>query len=282
MSFGLSFGSNKSKSTTTTNVDKTETGTEASSGVKATEGTTTQTGSTTTTQQGSTTNTGTTTGSTTGTQSTTGTTQQFSDSTLSGLESAVSQLLGAVPTTTPKLAEDFNRDQFIQSGMDAASSQIQGQLEQSLNSMFDQFGGRDDSNSMAMLLANRARGDAGAALSGAYSNLMSQGEQIQRENFNANLAGNAQMQGFLQTALDALKGGRATTTGQTQTAEQTAGTSTQAGTSQQTGTENTQQQTVQSLLELLANITAGTTRTTGTESSTTKGKTSGGGFGLSL
>jgi hypothetical protein len=282
MAFGISFGKNKSKGSSVTNVNKTETGVEATSGTKATTGTTTQTGTTTSQQQGTTSQTGTTTGTTTGSQTTQGTTQQFSDTTLAGLESAVGQLLGNIPTAPQQLEDNFDREAFIQGGVDAATSRVQGDLEASLNSMFDQFGGRDDSNSMAALLANRARGDAAANLAGVRASLIGQAEGIERENFMSNLAGTGQVQELLAQVLGNLKGGRATTTGATQTAEQTAGTQTQTGTSQQTGSEQTAQTTVQNLLELLNSITAGTQQTVGTESTKTKGKTSGGGIGLSL
>jgi hypothetical protein len=286
MAFGLSFGSNSQKGSSTTNVNKTESVNQTESGTKASTGVTSSTGTSSSQSgsTGSTSQTGTSAQQTTGSQQTSQTTTQFSDSVLGGLESAVGQLLGAIPTAPAQMQGDFDSDAFVKSGMDAASSRITGDLEASLNSMFDQFGGRDDSNSMAMLLANRARGDAGAALSGAYANLEAQAQGIERDRFLANLQGTGQAQGFLGSVLDALKGGRASTTGSTQTSEATTGTSSQQGTSSQTGYENTQtsQQQIQALIEALNNTLAGTTNVVGTESTKTKGKTTGFGAGLSL
>lgn len=218
MAFGISFGSNKTKGSSTTNVNKTEDTNQTQSGTQLSTGVSSQTGQSATTstqtQTGATTQTGTTTGSQTQQQSST----QFGEPVLAGLESTVQALLGNLPSTPSQLNDTFDKDQFVAGGVSAAQSQIQMDLEASLNSMFDQFGGRDDSNSMATLLANRARGDAAAQLAGVRSNLEAQGQGIERDRFLANLQGVGQQQGFLAQILDALKGGRATATGQTQTA----------------------------------------------------------------
>lgn len=282
MAFGLSFGSKKQTGKSTTNVDKTDTTNETQSGTKASVGTTTTTGSSNTQSSQSGTQTGQTSSNTSSQQNTSSTTTQFSDSVLGGLESAVGQLLGAIPTDTQQLNSNFNKEQFIASGMDAASSQVQTDLEASLNSMFDQFGGRDDDNSMAMLLANRARSDAAASLAGTRANLTSTAEGIARENFNADLAGLGQNQNFLATVLSQLKGGTSTTTGTATGNEATTGTSAQQN--QQTGSQNTQtaEQSTQALIEALSSILSGTTHTVGTETTKSKGKNTGFGAGLSL
>src|SRR5574338_222040 len=180
MAFGISFGANKSKSSQTTNVNKTEDVNQTESGTKSSTGTTSTTGSSATTS-GSTTNTsqtGTSAQQTTGSQQSTSTTTQFDDAVLGGLNSAVAALLGNIPMETQQLEGSFDHGAFVQSGLDAANSKIQTDLDASLNSVFDAIGGRDDSNSMATLLANRARSDAGAALSGAYANLEAQAQGI--------------------------------------------------------------------------------------------------------
>jgi hypothetical protein len=282
MAFGISFGKQKSSGSSTTDVSKVESGTQTESGTKTSTGTTTTSGATQTSQSGSTTQQGTTAQQSTGTESKTGTTTQFSSGVLGGLESAVASLLGAIPTGTQQYESDFNKDAFIQAGMDAASSRITGDTELALNSMFDQFGGRDDSNSMAALLATRARGDAAAALAGARANLESQAEGIGRENFGANLQGLGLNQQFLQGILGALKGGVSTSAEQVATAENVTGQTSQVGTSQQVGSETTQQTQVQQLAEILNSIVSGTTTTVGTESTKQKGKVAGGGVGLSI
>jgi hypothetical protein len=280
MAFGISFGSKKEKGSSTTNVNKTETTDQTQTGTQTSTGLTQQSGTSATQTQGATTQTGTTTGSTTGSQTSTQQATQFSEPVLSSLESSVQALLGNLPTAPSQMEGSFNHDQFVQGGVDAASARIQGDLESSLNSIFDQFGGRDDSNSMATLLANRGRSDAAASIAGVRSQLEGQAQEIEKNRFLANLQGVGQQEGFLTQVLDALKGGRAATTGAVQTAEQTAGTSNQAGTT--TGSETTQtaqtqlQQTIEQLLQQLQ----GTTTTVGTES--TKSKGSSGGFGLGL
>lgn len=285
MAFGISFGSKKNKSSSTTNVNKTETGTQVESGAKTSTGVTTSTGSTSTTgsQTGSTTQTGTTSGTTTGQQTSQQTSTQFSDSILSGLESAVASMFGAIPSPgATAFDSEFDHDKFVAAGMDAATNRITTDLNAGLNTMFDQIGGRDDDNSMVTLLANRARGDAESQLAGIFSNLEAQGRGIERENFLANLQGANVQQGFMGTLLNALKGGVASTTGALQTQEATTGTSTQAGTSNLATSEQSvsSQRQVQQLAELLNNILASTMNTVGTE--TTKGKNKESGFGLGL
>jgi hypothetical protein len=271
MAFGLSFGGSKTKSSTA--INKTETGTQAEDSTKSTSGTTTTSGATTSTGS----STGTQTGSTTGSQQSTQTSQQFSDSVLAGLESTLAGLFGAMPSAD-KLSYDagFNPDEFIASGMEAARGQVQTAQDESLNGIFDNIGGRDDSNSMAALLANRVRSDSGAALAGARGQLTSQAQEIQRNNFQANLAGAQTQQGFLNNLLAAAKGGVSSTTGNVATAEQTAQQTAQQ--TQEAGTNNQTQ--VQNITEILASLLNSTMNTTGTEK--TKGKTIGGGASLSL
>jgi len=284
--FGLSFGANKTKQSSTTDINKTETTNQTETGTKTSTGTTTNTGTsaTTGTSNTSTSQAGTSTQQSTGSQQSTSTTSQFSDAVLGGLNSAVSSLLGAIPTTTQQLGGSFNHDEFIQEGMDAASSKVQSDLDASLNSIFDSIGGRDDSNSMATLLATRARSDAGAALAGTRGSLEAQAQDIEKNRFLANLQGIGQNQSFLENILAALKGGQSTTTGAVQTAENTTGATTNTGTSatqeaQNTATSSTQ---IQNLIEALNNVLSGTVNTTGTESTKSKGSTIGGGASLSL
>ena len=280
MPFGLSFGAKKQSGKSTTTVDKNVDTTQVESGSKATTGVTSSTGSSTTTGSQTGQTTGTTTQASTGSQTNQQQSTLFSQNILSGLEGIVQGLFGSSATTPKTLGSNFDKQSFVDQGYAAAESRATDDTNIALNGMFDRIGGRDDQNSMATLLANRARGDTAAQLAGVRANLTSQAEGIARENFGADLAGQGQAQGFLGNLLSALKGGTANTTGAIQTAENTTGT--QAGTSANQTSENTQQQQtqVQALLELLQNQLAGTERTTGTETTKTKGTEMGGGFSL--
>lgn len=282
MAFGISFGKNKQSGTSTTNVNKTETTNQQQTGTKSSSGTSSTTG-TSTTQSGQTSNVSERTNQTnTGTQNTQQTTTQFSEPVLSTLESAVQNLFGGLSSSPSQMDDNFDADEFVSSGVEAAQSRVNSDLENTLNSMFDQFGGRDDQNSMAALLANRARADAAASVAGVRSNLEGQAQEIERQRFLANLQGVGQQEGFLSQVLGALKGGRAAGSSATQTAEEKAGTS--AGTNTQTGTSSTatSQQQVQNLVEALSQLLSGTTQTTGTEQTNQKTKSGGFGFGLSF
>ena len=278
--FGLSFGAKKSKSSGSSTIDKLVDTTQTESGSKATTGTTTTTGTsaTTGTQTGQTT--GATTNESVGSQTNQQTSTLFGAETLAGLEGIIGDLFGSQARTPMSLGSDFNKDDFVSQGYAAAESRASDDTNIALNSIYDRLGGRDDSNSMATLLANRARGDTAAQLAGVRANLTGQAEGIARENFGADLAGQANSQGFLGNLLNALKGGTANTTGAIQTQESQTGT--QVGTSaQQTAEQTTQSQTqVQQLLELLQNQLAGTEHTTGTEKTKGKQLDMGGGFSL--
>lgn len=282
MAFGISFGKKKQSGTSDTTVNKTETTDQTQSGTQTTQGTITNTGTSTTQSSLAGTSSEATQQSTTGSQATQQQATQFSEPVLSTLESAVQNLFGALGASPERLQGDFNADEFVSSGVEAAQSKVNMDVENTLNSMFDQFGGRDDSNSMAALLANRVRGDAAANIAGVRSNLMSQADQIERERFLANLKSTGQQQGFLASVMDALKGGRAAGTSATQTAQDTTGST--VGATTQTGTSSTQtsEQQVQDLVTTLQQLLSGTTTTAGTEHSTQRGTSGGFGFGLSI
>ncbi len=291
MPFGLSFGASKTKGSGSTSVDKNVATNQATNSTKSSTGTTSntgsQTGSTTQTGTQSSTQAGTTGQQTTGSQTQQQTTSQFSDSVLAGLESTVQSLFSTLPNKSDTtLKSNFDTDTYINAGMQAATQRTNQDLDASINGMFDSFGGRDDQNSMSMLLANRARADAGASLAGTRGQLAGQAEAINRDNFAANLQGQGSQNNFLQTILGALKGGQATTSGQVQNSEATSGQSNQTGTTNtsQAGTsqQNTQQTEVTQLAELLASIVAGNERTVGTEKTKSKGLTIGGGASASM
>jgi hypothetical protein len=280
--FGLSFGAKKSSQTTTSNVDKTETQNQTQSGTQAQTGTTTNAGTTSSQQSG------TTAGQTTNQQATTGQQQteqkstSFSAPVLSALEQSTQALLGSIPGAPSKLDTGFNPTDFISKGVEAAKSEVTDQLDTSLNSIFDTVGGRDNQNSMATLLATKARSQAGASLAGTQANLEAQANQIQRENFQANLSGEQTHNQILDAVLGALKGGSTSTTGATTTAENTAASGTTAQQQAQTGTQATQNTQVQDLMTAINQILAGTTHTVGSETDKTKGSSMGGGFSIGI
>lgn len=278
--FGLSFGAKKGKASSTSTIDKTTDTTQVETGTKATSGVTTSTGTSTTTgtQTGQTTNN--TQQDSIGSQTNQQQSTLFSEGILSGLEGIIGDLFGSQARTPMTLADNFDKDAFVEGGYRAAESRATDDTNIALNSMFDRIGGRDDQNSMATLLANRARGDAAAQLAGVRANLEAQGEGIERENFAANLAAQGQSQGFLNSLLTALKGGTASTSGAIQTQESVTGAQTGTSAQQTNETTNQSQTQTQQLLELLQSALTGTEHVVGTEK--TKGKTSdmGGGFSL--
>lgn len=280
MAFGLSFGAKKEKGSSSTDIFKSEATTQSETGTKATSGTTTTTGTSTTSGSQTGQTTGATTNESVGSQTNQQQSTLFSEGILSGLEGIIGDLFGSQARTPMSLGSDFDKQAFIDQGYAAAESRATDDTNIALNSIYDRLGGRDDNNSMATLLANRARGDAAAQLAGVRANLTGQAEGIARENFGADLAGQANSQGFLGNLLTALKGGTANTSGAIQTAESQAGTSTGTTAQQTTETTNQSQTQVQQLLELLSSQLAGTSVMVGSEDTKTKGKQFGGGFSL--
>lgn len=287
MAFGISFGKSGQKSNQTTNIDKTESTNQSKTGTQTQTGTTTNTGTTSqnTTSQGTQTQAQTGTSTTTGQQ--TGTTSQttnlFSDAILQGLEGVVGSLFG---NTSGATVGDFDADQFVAGGLAKATADSTMSLEDNLNQMVANIGGRADGNSMTALLANRARNDAAANLAGVESQLTGQANEIVRQNVLAGNTIDATNQGFLANLLQTLKGGTSTTTGTEAVATQqqgqtgTTGTTTTAESGTSAGT--TSQTQVQDLVTAISELLSGVTNTSGTEKTTGSTRKSGGGFSLSL
>jgi len=297
MAFGISFGSNKKKSTQTSDVTKTED--QVQSGVTSQDQTqtTSQTATTSGTQTGTTT--GSTTGSTTGTsnqqasgtQSSTQRSQSLSDVILGALEASSLRALQSAEAPGGPAASSlngFDLDSFVQNGYAAAEAQQRGNLEQSINGLFDSVGGTASGNSMAALLANRLQGDATANLAGIQANLVGQGNQILRENVGASVAERAAQQSYVANLLNQLKGGVTAATGEAATTEQTLGqtqqqTAEQQAQQQATTSQQTQQtDTTQVLASIINQLLNTQTNTVGHETTVGKEKKSGGGFGLSI
>ncbi len=286
--FGLSFGTKKNSTDQTTDVNKTETQNQTQTGTNLTTGVTDQT----TSQQAQSSTTGVQSGKTAGTSqtnstsagTTTGTTSTFSDPVLQGIESLVSQMFGSV-NASPTIS-DFNVDEFVSNGMQAADLNIRDRIETDVNKLVNNVGGSAGSNSAVALLANKMKNAGAAESAGIKSQLTAQGEGIARENTLASNEVAATSQGFLGSLLSALKGGVVTQ----QTQEQQVASQNQqtAGITDSTTSENTassatsQSQQTQQLLEEINQLINGTATTVGTEHLVGTQKQSGGGFSLGL
>lgn len=288
LSLGLSFGAKKSSSKGTATVDKTETTNQQQTGTNTTSGTTTNntfgqsTGQTSGQQTSSQTGTASTTGSQTGTTSQT--TNTFKDSTLAAIEKAVNELFGKTGTAAP--VSMFDKAGFIADTVGSASNSINTDLGANLNQLVTNIGGTQNTNSMSALLSNRLRNDAAAQIAGVKSSATATAEEIARSNALATSQIAGQDQGFLGSLLSALKGGQVTTTGtestQSQQAQQTQNTG-QTNSTEQTAQQQSQQQVqTQQLIELVNQLMTGTNNTKGTETTTQKGKSMGGGFSVGM
>lgn len=296
MAFGINFGKNKTKVDSTTTVDKTEnrneTGTQSTAGAKSssTTGSQSSQGSSDTTSSQSSQNTGTTTGQ--GSQVEQTIRELFSSGVMGGLEGAASQLLDTVGATVNRTSQGmselggFNPEEFVAKGMAGATSRVNSQLDEAVGSLFSSIGGTSGSNSAAALLEQRLQGDAASQLAGIESQLVGQGEEIQRANLTAAQGLGDSQNALMQSILGALRGATETTTGVSETTTTEANQNTQTQTGQQsTATQQdtaTQQSTVETVLEQILKTLTGTVNTQGTEN--TKGTTTekGGGFGLSI
>ncbi len=288
MAFGISFGSSKKKGSSTTTIDKTEAVNQQQTGTTETTGTTSTSSTQTGSSQGQTSQST----SSQGTSSQTGTaasqtqqrSSQFSDPVLASLESTVQGLLdNPIGGAT---INDFNAQKFVEGNLASARSSTQSALEDNLNQLVSGIGGSASGNSAVALLSNRLRGDAAANLSGVEANLNAQANEILRQNALAGSQIDSNQQSFLVNLVQALKGGTATATGTEQQQTQSNTAQQQTGTTVGTESQQTQQSAsstqTQQLLEAINQLLTGTTHTTGTETTKTKGKTSGGGLSLSL
>lgn len=302
MAFGLSFGKKTGKTNLTTEVDKTETGTQTGSEVTAGSRTGTQstTGTTTNAATGTSSTTGTSTQAqtSTGEQRQTGTTRSLSENVLGGLESGLTGLLANVldPNTGDRAMVTagidamggFDVDSFVQATVRRAMAQQGTQLDEVLGSLFSRVGGTEGNNSASTLLAERVRGDAAANIAGIEAGARATGAGIARDNLSATSGALAQSGGaaLLPALAEVLKGGETTTDISTLTQElsnllgqTTGGTATSESSVQgQQVTTNTTEELIQAVLSALQQQS----RTVGTEN--TRGTTSekGFGFGLSL
>lgn len=296
MAFGISFGKKKQSSTSDTDINKTETGTQSglegtqsfqqsnTSGLTNTSGS--SSGSSSTTQQNQQT------GVTTSDILSSGSTSSFSGETARGIEDSISQLLaginesGAIVGQGVSGLQNFDPAAFVNGILSQASSRVNSDLEASLNGLFDRIGGGSGDNSIAALLSQRLTGDAAANLAGVEAQAQGQAQDILRNNVLGTSQALASVNQFGPDLINALKGGNVTTT-QQQTGQQTenvnqVGTSNTLTAEQQQQQQATSQQTTQQLVQLISQLLNTTNQTVGTESNVTKGKQGGFGAGLSI
>lgn len=292
ISFG--FGKKKQKSSGTATLDKLETSLQ--SGLESTAST--STGSETTSQSATSSSQGTSTtgGSTsqntssTGTQTQTGTSRTLSQSVQSALESALTGLIGRSDASAQTVADsaasltDFDPNQFVSGVVAGAESRINEGLDSSLGQLFSRIGGTDGSNTMASILANRARSNAASELAGIESQAAATAAQIQQGNVGTTAQALNANQGLIPALASVLKGAEVTTESSTLQQELANILGTQQATTQVA--ENSQQnqnvatQKVQELLQLVAQAMQSSTQTNATETQKTKGSSSGFNFGL--
>lgn len=294
--FGISFGTKKNSGSETQNLTSNTTGTQTNTGTQ--NQSTTGTQNTTQNTQNNSTGSSATTGSTktnesqVGSQIQTGTTTNFSDATLSGLESAVGALLGGVGKGAGATAANnaltqmggFDSGKYVSGVMDAARSDTLMQLEESVNGAASTIGGTAGTNSAQALLADRLGRNRAATLAGVESQATSTAQQILASQAQAGTAASSANDSLLASLSQILKGGTTSTTGAaTTTQASTGGSSTSSNTNtseQQNQTQNTNTSTVQDVLTQIQSLLSSNEVKTGTNTTNSKGTTSGGGLSL--
>lgn len=294
MGLGFSFGKNDKKTSSVSNVDQTQTGSQSgteftlgqttSSTNQTSQGTNTSSGTSTTSQsqnqQGSTT----TTGTQQGRQSSfTDPVAQAIESTILGLAGSAAGASGVVESGVAGL-QNFDPNAFVTGIVQQANAKQNMQLEQALNGLNNASGGTVGSNSMSALLAQRLAGDAAANTAGIQASATGTAQDILRQNLTSSAGAMSSVTNLLPAIIDAFKGGNVTSE-QTNVAQELANllntTTGSTSTSEQSAQSQSQQsETVQNVLQLIAQAMTNQTHLVGTE--TTKGKESKTGGGISL
>lgn len=285
--FGFSFGKKKQSGSTDSELTKNETTTQQQDSTKASTSTQNSTGTTTQNQTGTSSQSQTGTSAQTGTTQQTGKTTQFSSDILAGLEKSVGSLLGntqlnGAVTDTLNNLNTFDSGKFVDETVQAATATERTNLDELLGGLSDNLGSSLGNNSMGVLLANRAQGDAAARIAGVKASATAQGQSIARENAAARVGAAGTQASYLNNLLQSLRGGVTESTEQGQQSQTGTTGQTQTGTTSQQGTSTESQQQVTNLLEQLSAMLNGTNSTVATENTDTKGKTSGGGISLKL
>jgi len=294
MAFGISFGSNKTKTNQTTNENKTTTGTQtgtentSSTNQSSTSGSQTTTGSSTTSQQTNQQNTQS--GTTTNQTTSTGSQSSFSQETANDIESAIRNLLGQQSGQSAAINEavgalnGFDAASFINDTVESARSGIQSNLDAQTGQLFDNIGGTASTNSMAALLQGQLANQAASSLAGVRSQAEQTAAQIEQGNANAVVNAIGSQQGLAANLIQALKGGNVTTTSSDlaqQIANLTSGTTGSTTTAEQSQQQQeSTQQTIQTLTQLISQILNTNQTETGTATTTGTNKSGGGGFSL--
>lgn len=296
MGFGLSFGSSKQKSSTTENKNETTTQQQASNSntqANTTANTNTaQTGSTANTGTSATNQTQTNVGTTQQTGAQTGVTQNFDSTTLAGLQSLVQQLTGSAgagaanDTLSSQVANlgKFNAEDYVAGVKSSAQATADQNLDSAIGTTQAGIGGTESTNSAAALLGNRLRTDSASSVAGQVAQAQQTAAGISQGNVAAAQGAVNSQQSFLSTLLDALKGGTATTTATSTGGTTTSGTSNTSGSTSTneagTSASNTDTGSTSNVSTIIDQLLNGTSTDIGTDSSTTTGKKSGGGFSL--
>lgn len=275
--FGLSFGSNKQKTSET--ATKSETGSQAQTGTNqtTTTGSSTTTGSTSNTSQGS----SSTSQSQTGSQLSTQTSTAFSADVLKAINGNIGDLInkvlngGASQGVTNEMGS-FDPTEFINATMNGARVQAQESLGESVRGLASQVGGNANENSMSALLSNRMENATNASLATTQAGAVKTAQDIMAQ--RAGLISSAEQggQNALAQILNALKGGESSTTG----AQTNTGTTTGTTNTNESSNQNTNQTTnsTQTALEIIDQLL----RTQSDSKGTSTGSTSKSGGGLSL
>lgn len=316
----FSFGAKKEKSTTNQSQNTIESGSQSGSantqstttntGSQNTSGSTSSQGSSNTSQTGTSTNTGSASqvGQSSSNTTQTGSQQEqqksqlFSDDILGGLEGAVKGLLGGIGggAATEVISQGlgalggFDPITYIANGMKNAQAQQQAFIDESLGGITDAIGGKN--NSAAALLSQRIGNDAQAALAGTLNELTKGANAIVGQNIATAQGVAGQGNDVLTNLLSILKGGSATTTGQTNTSGTTATTgstsnvtnTSESGTTTNNATTNTAEQgtnnqqvttqETQVLSQLITQLMSSLSNTNQTGTSSTKGTSLMAGF----
>lgn len=298
MILGLSFGKKKQSSTTSGVVAKDEaiTGSQQQSttGLQQSQSSSVSSGTQSSSQVSDVTNRTNQMQTDRGSQTTRGTTSTLDAATASGLSSAVQRLLagGINDANIANLSNmiagvtGFNPETMVAGIVDGARGRGERELQERNAAIQSAVGGTDTTNSMAALLAQQGRNSLERNIAEITAQATGQAEQIR----NANLMTGVQAQGGLAEQAAGLGGvlkGAQTTVDQatlTDQLSQLLGTQNQSGVTAGTQVSTQQQETAttQLIQELLSALTSQQTNSIGTENSTTRGKSSGGGLSISL
>jgi hypothetical protein len=298
MILGLSFGKKKQSSTTSGTVTKDENVTgsqqQSTTGLQQSQSSSTSTSNQTSSQLTDTTSRTNQSQTDRGSQLTRGTTTTLDAGTTTGLSSAVQRLLAGgindanIASLSNMIAgvTGFNPEAMVSGIVDGARGRGERELQERNAAIQSTVGGTDTTNSMAALLAQQGRNSLERSIAEITAQAVGQAETIRNQNLAAGVGAQGAMAEQAAGLGGILRGAVTTVDNQTLTDQlsQLLGTQNQSGsmTGSQSGTQQQDTQTTQLLQELLNALTTQNTNSIGTENSTTRGRTSGGGLSISL